>query len=200
MKRRKRKAESTNGATSPARKGGRGLKPKWRNRIPYFLYIARPQGRAWIETFKREVLNGEHHIARPQGRAWIETIILRPRQTSTFSSPARKGGRGLKQRRGKRPHELPPIARPQGRAWIETSMVPSGRRQLTASPARKGGRGLKQEGAARAICAQDIARPQGRAWIETSSRTRPPLAKRSSPARKGGRGLKQLCSQTRPGR
>ena len=140
---------------------------------------------------------------------------------SPRSSPARKGGRGLKRTEARLPATKCVIARPQGRAWIETPMELAGSTGAAASPARKGGRGLKRrnntaladQGSSPArkggrglkqpclrVCNQQfsrIARPQGRAWIETASAVVGLAGQRPSPARKGGRGLKLVDTADR---
>ena len=151
---------------SPARKGGRGLKHCAAQQRPHAGRIARPQGRAWIETRRIPsvqsaqsasparkggrglklheffALTDDGCIARPQGRAWIETW-----------------------RQCLRPTASCPIARPQGRAWIETKSMTAIFLCCFSSPARKGGRGLKRAISIRVLDAV-THRPPARAGVD----------------------------------
>jgi hypothetical protein len=84
---------------SPGRKVGRGLKQPVRACYSATMSrIARPQGRAWIETSSGSLSPMRPwRIARPQGRAWIETIDCATGDHALIASPGRKVGRGLKQ-------------------------------------------------------------------------------------------------------
>ena len=85
--------------------------------------IARPSGRAWIETsFCLSGYTKMLRIARPSGRAWIETEGNRLRNQLLPVSPGLQVGRGLK--RGNRA---------------------PGRRRKDVSPGLQVGRGLKRQ-------------------------------------------------------
>ena len=136
--------------------------------------IARPIGRAWIETslpadWPRPWYASPGQLA---GRG-LKLCIQGTRRTYQPASPGQLAGRGLKLVRGKRRGRSGSrIARPIGRAWIETSNPRSLSCRCQASPSQLAGRGLKHgldqiDGAGVA----GIARPIGRAWIETSVRS-----------------------------
>ena len=61
---------------SPGLQVGRGLKQEdGRQEQNADDGIARPSGRAWIETERQQLhAHGDRCIARPSGRAWIETF------------------------------------------------------------------------------------------------------------------------------
>ena len=109
---------------SPDQLVGRGLKrPGAGCAASSRSEIARPIGRAWIETTRRWFApRPEPEIARPIGRAWIETHSSSFLAQRVAKSPDQLVGRGLKhqERRVSGPHERREIARPIGRAWIET--------------------------------------------------------------------------------
>jgi len=108
-------------------------------------------------------------IARPQGRARIETIRPRDRAHPSPASPGLKAGRGLKLTSVERQNAAGP-ASPGLKAGRGLKLQMADEMQLlaAASPGLKAGRGLKRQvwcgPAHRLRC---IARPQGRARIET---------------------------------
>jgi len=109
---------------SPGLKAGRGLKPghAFRDFDRHAQRIARPQGRARIET--------------PTGTLLLEFIDV--------ASPGLKAGRGLKLCDSLAVlASMACIARPQGRARIETRAGRAATAHPGASPGLKAGRGLK---------------------------------------------------------
>jgi len=106
-------------SASPGLKAGRGLKQG----PAQLLHIAR-QG-----------------IARPQGRARIETWASAKDSNSRIASPGLKAGRGLKLGIPEPAEgELVSIARPQGRARIETcARKPNPTRRPAHRPASRPG-------------------------------------------------------------
>ena len=73
-----------------------GLWSGWRHDRDYCC-IARPIGRAWIETSDRVLVSVQANgIARPIGRAWIETISIGCGRVQPYASPGQLAGRGLK--------------------------------------------------------------------------------------------------------
>jgi len=114
---------------SPGLKAGRGLKRHRAANDGYLDHgIARPQGRAWIETRLMSVqLCALSSIARPQGRARIETSRRPSNASRHLASPGLKAGRGLKRITAwGYETESTRIARPQGRARIETRQYACG--------------------------------------------------------------------------